>query len=458
MSMAAWEGSFLKPFSYIPNTEQDRQQMLQTLGLTQVDELFQDIPQGVRFTRALALPVAASEWELMRELQALATSNTTVEQTISLLGAGAYQHFIPSVVDAVISRSEFYTAYTPYQPEISQGVLQAIFEYQSLVATLMGLDVSNASLYDGPTALGEAAMMACSHTRRNQLLVSRTVHPEYRAVLGAYARGQRAQVHELAMSGGLLDLQALEMALCKDAAAVIIQYPNFFGGIEAVRRIAELTHAHGALLIVSTYPIALALLEAPGELGADIAVAEGQSLGNPLSYGGPYLGMMATTDELLRKLPGRIVGQTKDRAGRRGFTLTLQAREQHIRREKASSNICSNQALNALAASVYLASMGPQGLAAVARQCMAKAHYARDVFAKAGFLSPFPSAFFNEFVVRLGTDADRMYAQLQAKGIFFGVRLDAAYPELAGHVLVALTEVHSKAQIDEVKQRLEELA
>ncbi len=445
----------MKPFSYIPNTVADRARMLRSLELSRVEELFADIPASVRLDRPMNLPASASEWELMKELKGLAERNVHVEDAISFLGAGAYHHFIPSVVDAVIGRSEFYTAYTPYQPEISQGILQAIFEYQTLVANLLGLEVSNASVYDGATALGEAALMACSHTRRNQVLVARTVHPDHRAVLRTYAAGQSIGVTELAMSDGQLALRDLERELSDDTAAVIIQYPNFFGSVEDVREIAQRVHARGALLIVSTYPVALGLLEAPGSLGADIAVAEGQALGNSLSFGGPYLGVMATTSALLRRLPGRIAGQTKDRDGRRGFVLTLQAREQHIRREKASSNICSNQALNALAASVYLSYMGPNGLREVARQCLVKAHYASDRFTAAGAELAFTGSYFNEFVLRLGTRSDHIVSTLASEGIYFGVPLGRFYPELGEHVLVTVTEVMPKAAIDHTAERLE---
>ncbi|MCY0901755.1 MAG: aminomethyl-transferring glycine dehydrogenase subunit GcvPA [Firmicutes bacterium] len=447
----------MSKFGYLPHTDEDRQHMLRTLGMTHIDELFSDIPDSLQLGRALDLPAGLSEWSLMQHLKELAGRNRHVEDAISFLGAGAYHHHIPSVVDAIIGRSEFYTAYTPYQPEISQGILQAIFEYQTLVCELMGLDVSNASLYDGPTALGEAAMMACSHTRRNRVLVTRTVHPEYRSVLGTYARGQHADVVEVPMRDGLTDMTALASQLSNEVAAVIVSYPNFFGGIEEVARMATMAHEHGALLIVNTYPIALGLLESPGVLGADIAVAEGQSLGNTLSFGGPYLGMMAVRTELVRKLPGRIAGQTKDRDGRRGFVLTLQAREQHIRREKASSNICSNQALNALAASVYLADLGPQGLAEVGTQCMAKARYAESRFAQVGFGRVHDGPYFHEFVLNLGPHAEAIYERLADEGIYLGYPLGGAYPELAGHVLVAVTEVVTKDQIDETARRLEAL-
>ncbi len=445
----------MKSFSYIPNTAEDRTRMLGSMELSSVEELFADIPAAVRLDRPMNLPASSSEWELMRELKELAGRNVHVEDAVSFLGAGAYHHFIPSVVDAVIGRSEFYTAYTPYQPEISQGILQAIFEYQTLVANLLGMEVSNASVYDGATALGEAALMACSHTRRRRILVARTVHPDHRAVLRTYASGQAVTVAEIAMTDGQLSLPDLERELSDDTAAVIIQYPNFFGSVEDVRDIAQRAHARGALLIVSAYPIALGLLEAPGSLGADIAVAEGQSLGNSLSFGGPYLGVMATTSALMRRLPGRIAGQTKDRAGRRGFVLTLQAREQHIRREKASSNICSNQALNALAASVYLSCMGPGGLREVARQCLAKARYAAERFTRAGAELAFASPYFNEFVLRLGPKSTQIVSALASEGIYFGVPLGEYYPELGEHVLAAVTEVMPKAAIDHAAERLE---
>ncbi|MCI0183160.1 MAG: aminomethyl-transferring glycine dehydrogenase subunit GcvPA [Acidibacillus sp.] len=446
----------MNSFSYIPNTNDDREYMLRELGMKGIDDLFSDIPPLVKLKRDLELPAAASEWELMQELRRLAGKNVELGHAISLIGAGAYRHYIPSVIDAVIGRSEFYTAYTPYQPEISQGMLQAIFEYQSLVANLMGLDVSNASLYDGPTSLGEAAVVACAHTRRSKILVSRTVHPEYRQVLQTYVSGQHIVYQEIPMIDGQIDMQRLEIELSDEIAAVIIQYPNFFGGIENVRAMAELAHAHGALFVVSANPISLGLLESPGKLGADIAIAEGQPLGNSLQFGGPYLGVMAATSALTRRLPGRIVGQTKDHDGRRGFVLTLQAREQHIRREKASSNICSNQALNALAASVYLSYMGPKGLNEVASQCFAKAHFAAKLFKQAGVSIAFKGPFFHEFVIKVA-DGARIWRQLADEHIFLGYPLADAYPELQDHYVVAITEVVSREQLEHVAKRLEEI-
>ncbi|KYP80622.1 aminomethyl-transferring glycine dehydrogenase subunit GcvPA [Ferroacidibacillus organovorans] len=447
----------MQSFSYIPNTEQDRREMLATIGVDSLDALFSDIPDAVRFKGLLNLPDAMSEYEMMNELKRLARQNVSLEDAISFLGAGAYQHVIPSVVDAMISRSEFYTAYTPYQPEISQGILQAIFEYQTLMAELTGLDVSNASLYDGATAIGEAAMMACSHTRRNRVLVSATVNPDYRAVLDTYARGQHVETDTIAEIDGVTDHTELVAKLQDDVAAVVLQYPNFFGTIEDVRAVCELAHEKKVLVIVSTNPIALGLLESPGALGADIVVAEGQPLGNSLSFGGPYLGIITVKEALLRKLPGRIAGQTVDREGRRGFVLTLQAREQHIRREKASSNICSNQALNALAASVYLSYMGPDGLYDVAKQCLAKAHYARDCFIKAGAKAVHQAAFFHEFVLDLGPRSEQILDTLKKDNIFFGVPLRSLGSRYENAVLLAVTEVHAKSAIDEVANRLEGL-
>ncbi len=444
-------------WSYLPNTEKDRTQMLDALGVATVADLFADIPDHLRMQRPYRLDQPASESELMREFRTLGDANVDLDRAVSFLGAGVYDHFIPSVVPAMVSRSEFYTAYTPYQPEISQGVLQAIFEYQTMTAELFGLDVANASVYDGPSALGEGALMACTHTKRNKVLVSRSVNPEYRQVLATYAAGQRMQVAEVPLRDGVTDLAALEQAITDEVGVVTVAYPNFFGQIEDVAVIAKLAHNKGALLLVATYPVALGMLAAPGSLGADIVVADGQSLGNPPAFGGPHLGMMATSKALMRRLPGRIAGETKDRGGRRGFVLTLQAREQHIRREKASSNICSNQALNALAATVYLASIGPVGLAELARHNYAKAHYAAKRFAQAGAKRVFAAPFFNEFVVTLGDQTERVRRELQEEGVFFGLPLRADYPELADGLLVAVTEVLDKATIDRVAARLEEL-
>lgn len=430
--------------------------MLDFLGIQDVAELFQDIPEAVRMKRDLDLIPAMSEMELNRHMTKLSSLNKDSSQVVSFLGAGVYEHYQPSVVDAMISRSEFFTSYTPYQPEISQGMLQAIFEYQTMVSELTGMDMANASMYDGPTALAEAGIVCCAHTRRNMLLVSRTMHPEYRAVLSTYAAGQAIEVVEIPEQDGRVNFSALKELCTNQVAGVLIQYPNFFGSVEDVQAIADLAHAQGTLLVVNTYPIALGLLKAPGELGADIVVAEGQSLGNLVSFGGPYLGIMAARQELMRKMPGRIVGQTTDSEGRRGFVLTLQAREQHIRREKASSNICSNQALNALAATIFLAYMGKQGMRELALQNYHKAHYLKECLKQVhGVEVVFESPFFNEFVVRLTKPVREVQERLLGQGYLFGLALSEHYPEYADCVLLNVTEMRSREDIERVCKDLE---
>lgn len=446
----------MKTFSYLPHTEEDIQKMMSFLGISSIEELFADIPEAVRMNRPLHLPKAMSEIELQRHLQQLAGQNLDGTRVISFLGAGSYDHYQPSVVEAITGRSEFYTSYTPYQPEVSQGMLQAIFEYQTMVAELTGMELANASMYDGPTALGEAGLVACSHTRRSKLVIASTVHPEYRAVTATYASGQAVRLETVPYDGGQVSLEALAQAVDSETAAVLVQYPNFFGCIEPLAEMAELAHKAGALLIVSAYPIALGLLTPPGDLGADIVVAEGQSLGNPMSFGGPYLGMMAARKDLMRKLPGRIVGETTDAQGRRGFVLTLQAREQHIRREKATSNICSNQALNALAATVFLAYMGPRGMRELALQNYHKAHYlANRLTALPGVTRVFDAPFFNEFVVRLPRPVAEVQDALLEKGYLFGYALGRDYPELADAVLLNVTEMRTREEMDALCEELE---
>lgn len=446
----------MKTFSYLPHTEEDIQKMMSFLGISSIEELFADIPEAVRMNRPLHLPKAMSEIELQRHLQQLAGQNLDGTRVISFLGAGSYDHYQPSVVEAITGRSEFYTSYTPYQPEVSQGMLQAIFEYQTMVAELTGMELANASMYDGPTALGEAGLVACSHTRRSKLVIASTVHPEYRAVTATYASGQSVRLETVPYDGGQVSLEALAQAVDSETAAVLVQYPNFFGCIEPLAEMAELAHKAGALLIVSAYPIALGLLTPPGDLGADIVVAEGQSLGNPMSFGGPYLGMMAARKDLMRKLPGRIVGETTDAQGRRGFVLTLQAREQHIRREKATSNICSNQALNALAATVFLAYMGPHGMRELALQNYHKAHYlANRLTALPGVMRVFDAPFFNEFVVRLPRPVAEVQDALLEKGYLFGYALGRDYPELADAVLLNVTEMRTREEMDALCEELE---
>ncbi|GMA52381.1 putative glycine dehydrogenase (decarboxylating) subunit 1 [Alicyclobacillus contaminans] len=447
----------MSTFSYIPHTSEDRRKMLEFLHISDTDELFSDIPDAVRMNRPLQLPPAMAELTLERHMLRLAGRNMHAGQVVNFLGAGSYQHYRPSVIDAIVGRSEFYTSYTPYQPEISQGMLQAIFEYQTMVSELTGMDLANASMYDGPTALAEAGLVCCAHTRRNKLVVLSTVHPEYRAVIETYAKGQSLEVVEVPFDRGVVTVDGLAQILDSTTAGVLVQYPNFFGNMEDLRSMADLAHAAGALFVVSAYPIALGLLESPGVLGADIVVAEGQSLGNSLSYGGPYLGMMAARQDLMRKLPGRIVGQTTDAKGRRGFVLTLQAREQHIRREKASSNICSNQALNALAATVFLSYLGPKGMRELALQNYHKAHYFQSkLTALPGVEAPFAQPFFNEFVVRV-PHLERIQEEMLNRGYFFGLNLETYYPELKDCVLLTVTEVRTKEELDEAAAELEGL-
>ena len=442
---------------YIPNTTKQRQEMLEDIGAASVDSLFSDLPEAIRLRRDLEVPNAHSELELLRHMNALARKNTTTNDIVCFLGAGAYDHYIPTVIDHLLLRQEFYTAYTPYQPEVSQGTLQAIFEYQTLICELTGMDVANASMYDVATALGEAANMACAATRRGEVIVARTVHPQSREVLATYCKFRDYKVAECGYtSRGQLDLSTLEAQITKDTAAVIVQSPNFLGPIEDLAAIAEVAHKAGALLIVSVDPISLAILKSPGECGADIVVGEGQSMGNSLSYGGPYLGFFATTTKLLRSMPGRVVGATTDKFGRRAFVLTMQTREQHIRRDKATSNICTNNALNALAATIYLSVMGKHGLQEVATQCLHKAHYTYNSLLSTGLFTPvFDAPFFKEFAVKSKVPVKELNEKLQQQGILGGYEVGRDYKELADGWLVAVTEVRTKADIDALVRKVE---
>ncbi|OEF99616.1 glycine dehydrogenase (aminomethyl-transferring) [Vulcanibacillus modesticaldus] len=445
-------------FRYIPNTVEDQKEMLTEIGVESVEDLFADIPSAVRFKGNLNLPKAMSEHEITTYMSKLAAKNVSLNDCSSFLGAGVYQHFIPSVVNHVISRSEFYTAYTPYQPEISQGELQGIFEFQSLIAELTGMEAANSSMYDGATSLAEAATMAAGSTRRNKILVSLAVHPEARAVLKTYARGQNLEVVEVNIKDGKTDLEELKETIDAQTAAVIIQYPNFFGLIEDVLPIEEVTHQNKSLFIVSANPMALPILKAPGEFRADIVVGDNQPMGIPTSFGGPHVGFFATSSKLIRKMPGRIVGQTTDDQGNRGFVLTLQAREQHIRREKATSNICSNQALVALASAVYMNAMGKQGIQEVAKQNLQKAHYAYQVLTRIKGVEPlFEGNFFNEFAIKLPKPVSKINEELLKHNIIGGYDLSKDYPTLKNAMLIAVTEIKSKEEIDEFAARLEGL-
>lgn len=443
--------------NYIPNTEAERQEMLAAIGVQAVADLFVDVPRSVHFPK-LNLPPPLSEMEILAELDSLAGENANANRFSCFLGAGAYNHFVPSVVGQLQMRNEFYTAYTPYQPEVSQGTLQAIFEYQSMVAALTGMDVVNASHYDGATSLAEAAIMAVNAARgqRHKILVSPHVHPQYRAVLRTYLQGTSLRVTGDESPGN--DLEALKGLLDDQTACLIIQNPNFLGELEPVAGLAEAVHAAGALLIVHVDPISLGLFKPPGEYGADVVTGEGQSLGNALNFGGPYLGIFATRDALVRKVPGRLVGQTTDVDGRRGFVLTLSAREQHIRRERATSNICTNQGLVALGAAIYLAVMGKQGLRRVAELCYHKAHYAAAEIAKLdGYQVLSRKPFFKEFVVRCPRPAAEINAALAGRRIVGGYDLGDSYPGREQEMLVCVTEMNSKAQIDGLVAALKEV-
>jgi glycine dehydrogenase subunit 1 len=433
--------------------------MLEAIGVPSIDALFEPVPAAVRLRRELDLPPALSEPDLTTHLGALAGQNATPSTFASFLGAGAYRHFAPSFIDQLLLRSEFYTAYTPYQPEIAQGTLQAIFEFQTLVAQLMGTHLANASMYDGSTAMAEAAMMACRLTRRDRLVVATSVHPHYREVLRTYAQNLGLSIVEVGYKAdGAVDEARLSDA-AQGAAAVIIQYPNFFGVIEDPRKAADIARAAGALSVaVVTEPVAMGLLVPPGDLGVDVVAAELQAFGVPLGYGGPYCGAIAASEKCMRQMPGRFVGLATDSEGRTGYVLTLATREQHIRREKATSNICTNSGLMALAATMFMAAYGKAGLPELARLNFDKAHYAQAEIAKAsasrGATLRFPGPFFNEFVVGGLGDAAVVQKRLLASGLIAGLPLGQYYPELADSLLVCVTDLNRAEDIDRLAAAL----
>ena len=434
---------------YIPNAEKDWESMLSVVGLRRLEDLAAILPKDLRLTRPLDLPSPLSEMELLERLRSLSEKGKEGKKWVSFLGAGAYNHFIPAVVDHLLRRSEFYTAYTPYQPEISQGTLQAIFEFQTLICQLTGMDVANASVYDGASAVAEAVLMAQRLKSRKRFLISRLLHPESQRVTQTYTHPLGFALEPIAYGGdGATDLQALEKALGADVAAVVLQQPNFFGCLEDVEKAAAMAHSRGALLIVATQePLALALLQPPGLLGADIAVGEGQSFGNGLNFGGPYVGFFAAKEAYLRAMPGRLVGETVDREGRRGFVLAVATREQHIRREKATSNICTNQALCALASLVYMTTFGKQGLRELAEMNLSKAEYAKKRLGPVGsFRLSGPT--FNEFVLTLKGDPDSILSSLLEEGLIGGLALKKFYPELSREILICVTERNSREEID----------
>jgi glycine dehydrogenase subunit 1 len=446
---------------FIPHTEADRQAMLDQIGVKKVQDLFADVPAGHRFPE-LDMPPALTEMEILAELQDLAWANSSARELACFLGAGAYNHYIPAAVDSILRRGEFYTAYTPYQPEVSQGTLQAIFEYQSLVAGLTGMEVSNASHYDGATAVAEAVNMAYHNFRgkRNKVVLSPGVHPHYRETVRTYTHGSPVA---LVGDGGEVDPAAAPDGLIplidQDTALVVVAYPDFFGRVYDLTRLTEAAHQAGALVCASIYPIALGLLKPPGEFCVDIVTGEGQPLGIPLTYGGPYLGLFATRQEYVRKMAGRLAGETVDNRGQRAYVLTLTAREQHIRRERATSNICTNQGLMALAATVYMSLLGRHGLRQVAELCYHKAHYAADRIARLpGYRLWSQEPFFNEFAVRCPRPVSDTTAHLLEHGILGGYDLGQDYPQLKDHLLIAVTETNSREEIDLLCEVLKEIA
>jgi glycine dehydrogenase subunit 1 len=436
--------------SYVLNTSDDQKMMLARIGVSSIDDLFANIPAELRLKHPLAVPPALGEMELQSHVEQLVTRNPSASDTVCFLGGGAYDHFIPSVVDAIAGRGEFYTAYTPYQAEASQGTLQAIFEYQTLMCQLTGLEVANTSLYEGGSAVAEAVLMALGVTQRTgEVLVAESVHPEYRQILSTYTANLHCRVRTLPTPDGFLNPDDVVKAVTDSTACVIAQSPNFFGHLEEMRAIGEAARKSGALFIASFDPVCAGVLKRPGDYGADIAVAEGQGLGVPLGYGGPYLGILACRNEYLRKVPGRLVGQTTDRNGKRCWVLTLQTREQHIKREKATSNICTNQGLLALRAAVHLAALGPQGLKETAELCIRKAHYASEELCKVpGVTLRYKTPFAREFTLRVNANIPNLLADLRVAGYHAGLHLGRWYPARADCLTVAVTEKRSKSEID----------
>ena len=455
--------------------------MLSAIGVKSIGDLFSEIPAKVRMQRPLNLNAPMSEHALLREMRRMAGVNGDLTQYVSFMGAGAYDHYIPAALRTIVNRQEFVTAYTPYQAEVSQGVLQSIFEYQSMITALTAMDVSNASMYDGATAMAEAANMCAVETRKDRILVSETVHPEYRAVLDNYAWARGYRVEVVPAANGVTDVAAAAKMVAgagaeadgvgAACACLIVQTPNFYGIVEDLAALFQTAHDHKALTVAVVDPLALGILEAPGNQGADIVVGEGQALGNPVSFGGPFLGFMACREALIRRLPGRVVGMTKDHDDRRGFVLTLQTREQHIRREKATSNICSNQALNALAACVYLSLIGKEGLREVGVQCINRAHYAAErITALPGYKLVYPKApFFKEFLVETPIPARHIFDKLSKQKILAGVPMDTfekvgkagkrseCVKDGENRLLIAVTESRTREEIDALVRALEGL-
>ncbi|EMU9941567.1 aminomethyl-transferring glycine dehydrogenase subunit GcvPA [Staphylococcus pseudintermedius] len=442
---------------YIPLTEKDEQEMLETIGVKSIQELYSDVPEDVLLSRDLNIADAEPETQLLKRLTRIANKNITKETHTSFLGAGVYDHYAPAVVDAMISRSEFYTAYTPYQPEISQGELQAIFEFQTMICELTAMDVANSSMYDSMTSFAEACLLAWGNTKKNKIVVSKGLHYQALQVLNTYSKiREQYEVVTVDLNGTVTDLKKLEAAIDDETAAVAVQYPNFYGSIEDLEAIQTLIADKKALFIVYANPLSLGLLTPPGEFGADIVVGDTQVFGIPTQFGGPHCGYFATTKKLMRKIPGRLVGQTTDDEGNRGFVLTLQAREQHIRRETATSNICSNQALNALASSIAMSALGKQGLQEIAVQNMENANYAKKEFKNNGF-TVLDGISYNEFVVRFDRSIAEVNRALLDEGIIGGFDLSVVDDTFENHMLVAVTELRTKEEIDTFVQKAGEI-
>ncbi len=445
--------------SYVPNTATEQQEMLRAVGASTIEDLLSPIPEQVRLRRPLDIPPAVAEPDLKRLITALAEENADLDHYPSFLGAGSYDRVVPSIVPHLFRRSEFLTSYTPYQPELSQGMLQAIYEYQTMICQITGMDVANASLYDGSTAVVEAALLAIGPSGRGEVLVSRGLDPQYRATLRTYAWARGFTVREVGLEDGVTSVRALEDVMTPQTKAVIVQHPNFFGALEDMRALEEVIHRTKALFVVAiTEPASLGVLAAPGEYGADIVAAEGQSLGNPIGFGGPALGLFACKPEYVRRMPGRLVGKTVDDRGQEGYVLTLQTREQHIKRERATSNICTNQSLLAVAATIYLAALGKQGFEELGAQCLQRAHYAQQhITALPEFEPLFSRPFFDEFAVRLPLPAAELNAALRDRGIVGGYDLSADFPELGNAMLFCVTEARTRDDIDMLVTALEEI-
>lgn len=439
-----------------PHTSDDRRAMLETIGIDTVEELFAPVPENVRFPE-LNLPPQLTEMEAARRLADLADVNVVPRPEDNYMGGGSYQHYVPAAVGQILSRGEFYTAYTPYQPEVSQGTLQVIYEFQSMVAELLGTEVANASMYDGATALAEGALMTVATTKKKtHVLVAGTVHPAYRDVMHTYMDGAGVKITEIETADPfLLTIDDIKPLMADDVACIAVAYPNYYGAIEDIEALADYAHENGTMLVVSTSPVPLGLLKSPGEMGADVVSAEGQSLGVAQNYGGPYVGLLGSTQKLVRQMPGRIAGITTDAEGKRGYVLTLQTREQHIRREKATSNICTNQGLMATAATVYMSTLGPEGFREISRAAYANAHYLADKISQVdGFELAYDAPFFNEFVVRTERPAAEVLDDLLAEGILGGVDLGRKNPDQKHLLMLAATELNSKAGIDRLIELL----